>query len=120
VRAAPVFAPTRPGAALARARLTYDDGRQENPRIIYAALSGYGSRGPEKDRAAFDYAAFWARAGAMASLGEPDGPPPSQRPAMGDHPAGLSLAGAVSAALYHRERSGEGQEIHLSLFHPGP
>src|SRR5262249_28597994 len=43
----------------------------------------------------------------------------SQRPAMGDHPAGLSLAGAVSAALYHRERSGEGQDIHLSLFHAG-
>src|SRR5262245_25539712 len=119
LRAADVFVTNLRAAALARARLSYDDVRQENPRIIYAALSGYGSRGPEKDRAAFDYAAFWARAGAMASLGEPDGPPPSQRPAMGDHPAGLSLAGAVSAALYHRERSGEGQEIHLSLFHAG-
>jgi crotonobetainyl-CoA:carnitine CoA-transferase CaiB-like acyl-CoA transferase len=55
----------------------------------------------------------------MASLGEPGAPPPSQRPAMGDHPAGLALAGAVSAALYHRERTGEGQEIHLSLFQAG-
>jgi len=108
----------RPGA-LARAGLAYADVRQENPRIIYAGMSGYGTRGPEKDRAAFDYAAFWARAGAMASLGEPEGPPPTQRPAMGDHPAGLALAGAVSAALYHRERTGEGQEIHLSLFQAG-
>ena len=108
----------RPGA-LERMRLGYGDVRAANPRIIYAGLSGYGTRGPECDRAAFDYAAFWARAGAMASLGEPGGPPPTQRPAMGDHPAGLSLAGAVCAALYHRERTGEGQEIHLSLYQMG-
>jgi crotonobetainyl-CoA:carnitine CoA-transferase CaiB-like acyl-CoA transferase len=38
---------------------------------------------------------------------------------MGDHPAGLSLAGAVAAALYHRERTGAGQELHLSLFQAG-
>jgi crotonobetainyl-CoA:carnitine CoA-transferase CaiB-like acyl-CoA transferase len=55
----------------------------------------------------------------MASLGEPGGPPPTQRPAMGDHMAGLGLAGAVCAALYHRERTGEGQELHLSLYQAG-
>ena len=116
---ADVFVTNLRAAALARAGLAYEDVRAENPRLIYAGLSGYGQRGPEKDRAAFDYAAFWARAGAMASLGEPEGPPPTQRPAMGDHPAGLALAGAVAAALYHRERTGQGQEVHLSLFHAG-
>jgi crotonobetainyl-CoA:carnitine CoA-transferase CaiB-like acyl-CoA transferase len=119
LRSADVFVTNLRAAALKRAGLAYGDVRAENPRLIYAAVSGYGTRGPEKDRAAFDYAAFWARSGAMATLGEPEGPPPSQRPAMGDHPAGLSLAGAVCAALYHRERTGEGQEIHLSLFHMG-
>jgi crotonobetainyl-CoA:carnitine CoA-transferase CaiB-like acyl-CoA transferase len=119
LRDADVFVSNVRGAALARAGLAYGDVRAENPRLIYATLSGYGTRGPEKDRAAFDYAAFWARAGAMASLGEPQGPPPTQRPAMGDHPAGLTLAGAVCAALYHRERTGAGQEIHLSLFQAG-
>jgi crotonobetainyl-CoA:carnitine CoA-transferase CaiB-like acyl-CoA transferase len=119
LRTADVFVTNLRPAALARVGLAYEDLREANPRLIYAALSGYGTRGPEKDRAAFDYAAFWARAGAMASLGEPDRPPPSQRPAMGDHPAGLSLAGAVCAALYHRERTGDGQEIHLSLFQSG-
>jgi len=114
-----VFVTNLRPAALRRAGLGYDDVRQDNPRLIYAGISGYGTHGPEKDRAAFDYAAFWARAGAMASLGEPEGPPPTQRPAMGDHPAGLTLAGAVAAALFHRERTGEGQEIHLSLFHAG-
>jgi len=119
LRDADVFVTNFRAAALKRVGLSYEDVRAENPRLIYAALSGYGTRGPEKDRAAFDYAAFWARAGAMATLGEPEGPPPSQRPAMGDHPAGLALAGAVAAALYHRERTGEGQEIHLSLFQAG-
>jgi crotonobetainyl-CoA:carnitine CoA-transferase CaiB-like acyl-CoA transferase len=119
LRDADVFVTNLRAAALARAGLAYADVRAENPRIIYAALSGYGTRGPERDRAAFDYAAYWARAGAMASLGEPDGPPPTQRPAMGDHPVGLSLAGAICAALFHRERTGEGQELHLSLYQAG-
>jgi crotonobetainyl-CoA:carnitine CoA-transferase CaiB-like acyl-CoA transferase len=116
---ADVFVSNLRAAALARAGLAYEDVKKVNPRIIYATLSGYGTRGPDKDRAAFDYAAFWARTGAMGSLGEPGRPPPTQRPAMGDHPAGLQLAGAVSAALFHRERTGEGQAIHLSLFQSG-
>ncbi|MBI4514869.1 MAG: CoA transferase [Deltaproteobacteria bacterium] len=116
---ADVFVTNMRPAALQRAGLGAAEVRADNPRLIYALLTGYGTTGPEKDRAAFDYAAFWARAGAMACLGEPEGPPPSQRPAMGDHLAALSLAGAVCAALYHRERTGEGQEIQLSLFHAG-
>lgn len=119
VREADVFVTNFRAAALARAGLAYADLAAVNPRIVYAQLSGYGARGPERDRAAFDYAAFWSRAGAMASLGEPEGPPPTQRPAMGDHPAGLALAGAVSAALFHREKTGQGQELHLSLFQSG-
>ena len=119
LRDADVFVSNLRAGALARAGLSYDDVKKVNPRIVYATLSGYGTRGPDKDRAAFDYAAFWSRTGAMASLGEPGGIPPTQRPAMGDHPAGLQLAGAVSAALFHRERTGEGQAIHLSLFQSG-
>jgi crotonobetainyl-CoA:carnitine CoA-transferase CaiB-like acyl-CoA transferase len=119
LRDADVFVSNIRAAARERAGLSYEDVKKVNPRIIYATLSGYGTRGPDKDRAAFDYAAFWSRTGAMASLGEPGDPPPTQRPAMGDHPAGLQLAGAVAAALFHRERTGEGQAIHLSLFQSG-
>ena len=90
-----------------------------NPRLVYAGLTGYGVEGPERDRAAFDYAAFWARGGIMASLGEPDGPPPTQRPGMGDHMTGLAMAGAIAAALLARDRTGEGQEIRMSLFQAG-
>ena len=90
-----------------------------NPRLVHATLTGYGPTGTERDRAAFDYAAFWARGGIMASLGEPEGPPPTQRPGMGDHMTGLGMAGAIGAALYARERTGRGQAIEMSLFQSG-
>jgi crotonobetainyl-CoA:carnitine CoA-transferase CaiB-like acyl-CoA transferase len=105
--------------ALQRLGLTYEQLRSINPRLIYAVLTGYGVEGPDRDRAAFDYAAFWARAGIMAALGEPDQPPPTQRPGMGDHTAALAISGAVAAALFAREKTGRGQEIRLSLLRTG-
>jgi len=104
---------------LAALGMDYGTLRRLNPRVIYAGLTGYGIDGPERDRAAFDYAAFWARAGIMASLGEPEGPPPTQRPGMGDHMTGLGMAGAIAAALFARERTGVGQELRMSLFQSG-
>jgi len=104
---------------LAALGMDYETLARENPRLVYVGLTGYGTDGPEADRAAFDYAAFWARAGIMASLGEPEGPPPTQRPGMGDHMTGLGMAGAIAAALFARERTGIGQEIRMSLFQSG-
>jgi crotonobetainyl-CoA:carnitine CoA-transferase CaiB-like acyl-CoA transferase len=119
VQRADVFLSNLRRQKLAALSMDYESLRPVNPRLIYAGLTGYGSAGPERDRAAFDYAAFWARAGIMASLGEPEGPPPTQRPGMGDHMTGLGLAGAVSAALYARARTGAGQEIATSLLRNG-
>ena len=99
--------------------LRYEDLFPANPRIIYLALTGYGTEGPERDRLGFDYAAFWARSGIMASLGEPDSPPVQQRPGTGDQTTSLTLAAAIGIALYERERSGQGQRIDCSLLHTG-
>jgi crotonobetainyl-CoA:carnitine CoA-transferase CaiB-like acyl-CoA transferase len=90
-----------------------------NPRLIYATLNGYGYRGPDRDRPAFDYAAGWARTGLMATIAEPGHAPPGQRPGMIDHAAGLALAGAISAALLQRERTGRATEVRISLFQMG-
>ena len=100
-----------------RFHLRYEDVSSSNPRIIYLALNGYGVDGPERDRLGFDYAAFWARSGIMASLGEPDSPPVQQRPGTGDQTTSLTLAAAAGIALYERERSGLGQRIDCSLLH---
>jgi len=119
VRRADVFLSNLRRRKLAALGMDYATLRDINPRLVYAGLTGYGTEGPEQDRAAFDYAAFWARAGVMASLGEPEGPPPTQRPGMGDHMTGLGIAGAIAAALFARDRTGIGQEIRTSLYENG-
>jgi crotonobetainyl-CoA:carnitine CoA-transferase CaiB-like acyl-CoA transferase len=105
--------------ALERMRLDFATLSARNPRLIYASLNGYGHRGPDRLRPAYDYAAAWARSGLMATIQEPGFPPPAQRPAMIDHAAGLGLAGAISAALLARERSGRGCDVTVSLFSMG-
>ncbi|HUY28142.1 MAG TPA: CoA transferase [Candidatus Binataceae bacterium] len=105
--------------ALERMRLDYPAVAARNPRLIYASLNGYGHRGPDRNRPAYDYAASWARSGLMATIQEPGAPPPAQRPAMIDHAVGLGLAGAISAALLARTRTGMGREVRISLFAMG-
>jgi crotonobetainyl-CoA:carnitine CoA-transferase CaiB-like acyl-CoA transferase len=105
--------------ALERARLDYASLAPGFPHLVYAQVNGYGPRGPMRDTAAFDFAAYWARSGAQMSLGEPNEPPPAQRPAMGDAQVGFGLAGAICAALLQRERTGRGEHIHTSLYQAG-
>jgi crotonobetainyl-CoA:carnitine CoA-transferase CaiB-like acyl-CoA transferase len=105
--------------ALERMQLGYAALAARNPRLIYASLNGYGHRGPDRNRPAYDYAASWARSGLMATIQEPGAPPPAQRPAMIDHAVGLGLAGAISAALLARTRTGKGREVRISLFAMG-
>ena len=108
----------RPGA-LARAGLDHATVSARNPRLVYAHVTGYGLTGEDADRAAYDVGAFWSRAGVAAAL-TPDGAPlPYQRGGMGDHMAGLAAAGAVAAALFARERTGEGQLVSVSLLRIG-
>ncbi len=104
---------------LARMKLDYALMASRNPRLVYASLNGYGHRGPDRNRPAFDYAAAWARSGIMHTVAEPGQAPPAQRPGMIDHAAGLGLAGAISAALLQRMRTGHGCEVHISLFQMG-
>jgi crotonobetainyl-CoA:carnitine CoA-transferase CaiB-like acyl-CoA transferase len=106
-------------AGLERLGLDYESLKRRNPRLVYAAISGYGFDGPDADRAGYDIAAFWARSGIAHSLTQPGADPPFQRGGMGDHSVALTCAGAVSAALYAREKTGEGQLVTTSLLRQG-
>ncbi len=108
----------RPGA-IERLGLDHETVRKRNPRLIYAHITGYGLDSPDEDRPAYDVGAFWARAGIAAIITPPGGELPLQRGGMGDHNAGAQAAGAIAAALYHRERSGEGQLVTASLLRTG-
>ncbi|OBJ40915.1 CoA-transferase [Mycobacterium colombiense] len=108
----------RPGA-LRRLGLDFETVSAANPRLVYGLITGYGEDGPDADRAAFDVAAFWSRAGVAHLLTRPGDTPPFQRGGMGDHSAGMTMAAAVCAALLARERTGTGQLVTTSLYRQG-
>ena len=103
-------------------RWQMDHGRlmEINPRLIYAHSSGFGDKGPDVDKPGFDATAYWARSGLMAGIALQGQPPVSQQyPGVGDHVGALGLFGGVMLALYNREKTGQGQQVDLSLLGVG-
>ena len=90
-----------------------------NPRLIYVVLTGYGTRGPDNAKTAFDYSAFWSRSGIMSLIGEPGGPPMPCRPGQGDHATSLNMLSGALAALRLRDLTGEGQVVEVTLQRTG-
>jgi len=105
--------------ALRRLRMDAETVRAAHPRLIYGRITGYGPRGDDADRASFDAAAFWSRAGFMSAMTEAGSDPPMPRGGVGDHSTGLGAAGAIAAALYQRERTGQGSLVDVSLYRAG-
>ncbi|MAP93371.1 MAG: CoA transferase [Ponticaulis sp.] len=104
----------RPGG-LERSGLDYDSLKTINPGLVYCTLTGYGLEGPDKDRAGFDIASFWSRAG-LATLFPPKGSDPFPlRTAFGDHVTSIAASSAINAALVQKFRTGKGQLIEASL-----
>src|SRR5712671_3723828 len=91
--------------------------RAANPNIIYARGSAYGDKGPERDVGGYDGTAFWTRSGVGHALTpeELGGALSQGIPAFGDSIGGMNIAGGISAALLHRERTGEAVEMDVSL-----
>ena len=91
--------------------------RAVNPNIIYARGSAYGDKGPERDFGGFDGTAFWNRSGIATAMSpvELGGTISQGIPAFGDSIGGMNIAGGISAALFHRERTGEALEMDVSL-----
>jgi crotonobetainyl-CoA:carnitine CoA-transferase CaiB-like acyl-CoA transferase len=121
VEKADIFICNLPKKARERIRLDYESLSAINPRLIYAAASGYGNKGPHADKPGFDATAFWARSGLMSSLAADDTQPPVAQPGagIGDHTSGLALFGGIAMALYNREKTGEGQQVDVSLLGVG-
>jgi crotonobetainyl-CoA:carnitine CoA-transferase CaiB-like acyl-CoA transferase len=103
-------------AVAERARLRIEDIRAFNPNIIIARGTGLGVRGPDRNRGGFDAATYLARGGVAYTL-TPFGTetPAVQGPGFGDLQGGVTLAGGVCAALFHRERTGEPSIVDSSL-----
>ncbi len=94
--------------------LGYEVLREVNPSIIYASASGYGLSGMYRDYPCFDIVAQ-AMGGVMSCNGLPDSPPIRCGPSIGDVVGGINLALGIVAALYYREKTGEGEFVEVSL-----
>ena len=103
----------RPGA-MERLGLGYADLAKRNPRIVYAATSGFGQTGPQREKPALDIV-VQGMGGVMSITGYPDGPPARVGTSVGDISAGLYTAIGILAALREREASGEGQLVDISM-----
>jgi len=97
-----------------RLGLGYEALRQRNPRIVYAATSGFGQTGPDRLRPALDIV-VQGMGGVMSITGHPGGPPARPGLSLGDIAGGLFTAIGVLAALRERDRSGEGQLVDVSM-----
>jgi crotonobetainyl-CoA:carnitine CoA-transferase CaiB-like acyl-CoA transferase len=100
-------------AGLARLGFGYDVCRELNPRLIYASATGFGQDGPWRARPAFDEI-IQAASGFASAMGTDDEPAfvPSL---VGDKICGMALTSAVTAALLHRERTGQGQMVEVPM-----
>jgi CoA:oxalate CoA-transferase len=103
----------RPGT-MERLGLGYDTLKQHNPRLIYAAASGFGHNGPYSERPAYD-AIVQAMGGLMSITGQPDGPPTRVGTSIGDITAGMFTAIGILAALIHRQEIGLGQKVDVAM-----
>lgn len=107
----------RPGV-MARLGLDYGTIAADNPRIVYASISGYGQTGPAASKGGFDLVAQGA-SGIMSVTGEPNRPPVKVGLPLTDLGAGLFALSAILAAIHWRSSSGRGQHIDTSLLEAG-
>ena len=107
----------RPGV-MAEFGIDYPRLSAENPRLIYASISGYGQTGPDAGKGGFDLVAQGV-SGLMSITGEPGGPPVKCGVPITDLGAGLFALSGVLTALYHRTQTGRGQYIDTSLVEAG-
>jgi crotonobetainyl-CoA:carnitine CoA-transferase CaiB-like acyl-CoA transferase len=92
--------------------------RAANPNIIYARGSAFGDKGPEREIGGYDGSAFWTRSGVAMTMTPEEllpGVLAQGSPAFGDAIGGMNICGGISAALFHREKTGEAVELDVSL-----
>jgi crotonobetainyl-CoA:carnitine CoA-transferase CaiB-like acyl-CoA transferase len=94
--------------------LDYDSLKVVNPKLIYCSITGFGQDGPYAARAGYDFM-IQGMAGSMSITGEPDGQPMKSGVAYADIFTGLHAVIGITAALFHRERTGVGQFLDLAL-----
>ena len=105
-------------SSLKKLGLSYEDVREKYPRLIYASVMGYGEKGPDAHKPAFDTTAFWARSGFIRDMSamKEDYEPVLAPIGVGDTATAYLLVAEINAALYRRERTGMGDNVSSGLY----
>jgi crotonobetainyl-CoA:carnitine CoA-transferase CaiB-like acyl-CoA transferase len=116
-----VFLTNKLPAVRKKLRIELDDIRAHNPNIVYVAGTGAGERGPDADKGGYDFLSYWCRAASAMGTTPTDveylaGQP---GPGYGDSIGGMTIAGGILGALFHRERTGEALSVDVSLLGVG-
>ena len=91
----------------------------QHPRLVYASLTAYGLEGPDRDAPGYDMAAFSGRSGLAERATPPGAAPPILPGGLGDNVTAITIVAGIMGALFHRERSGQGQLVSTSLLRTG-
>ncbi|MBU6473493.1 MAG: CoA transferase, partial [Alphaproteobacteria bacterium] len=102
------------GGTMEKLGYGYETLSEKYPRLIYAAVTGFGHTGPYAKRPAYDVVAQ-AMGGIMSLTGHPGSPPTRVGSSMGDLTAGLFAATGIATALYDREKTGRGQKVDVAM-----
>jgi len=119
VARADVFVTNYRLSALARLRLTYDDLKPIQPRLIYALGTAFGESGGERDNPGYDAVSYWSRSAIESHVFPVDSWLGRFPYGSGDHPSGMSLFGAIMLGLYQRGKTGHGCKVSTSLLANG-
>ena len=115
VKDADVLVENYKGGVTKKLKIDYETVRKINPNIIYASGSGFGQYGPITHRPCYDIVAQ-AMGGMVNLTGFKVTDPVKVGPSIADHVAGIYLMVGIGMALYHREKTGEGQQIDVAMF----
>lgn len=113
---ADIFVTNNRQEALERMGLSYEQLSQQYPALVYGQVSGYGEKGPDKDRPGFDFTAYYARGGISGTLYEKGTSPLLTVAAFGDQQVSLALMSGLCAALFNAKRTGRGDKVSVSLY----
>lgn len=119
VSTADVFLTNMRPQFLERVGLDADTLLAAQPSLVYASLTAYGLEGPDRDAPGYDMAAFSGRSGITDRATSPGASPPVLPGGIGDNVSALSLVAGIAGALFHRQRTGQGQRVSTSLLRTG-
>ena len=119
VASADVFVTNMRPQFLQRVGLDHATLLAQHPRLVYASLTAYGLEGPDRDAPGYDMAAFSGRSGLADRATPPGAAPPILPGGLGDNVTAITMVAGIMGALFHRERSGQGQLVSTSLLRTG-